>query len=146
MGIDSEEETLYDHDHADKFFFAYPKNLRFSFTVLFGAFIEHWLSAVCDAISKRNGYSLKHDDLSGRSLERAKKFMEKVANINIPHSFWQPVHLSLQVRHCIVHGYGDVTKSSDKKHLEAAQGKCGYNIVGNEISMEREFPVNSCGY
>jgi hypothetical protein len=53
----------------------------------------------------------------------------------------QPLELIFQIRNCIIHAYGDVAGSTDEKNLRNRAGKTpGYNLAGDQIWLEQQFP------
>src|SRR5262245_22291843 len=107
IGIDA--EGVYDSDYNERFNSQYPKHLRYSFTVLCGSFVENWLPAVCEELCKRNSYSVAFDSLNKeKRYERAKKFLRTVVKIELPNRQLERVEWIFQIRHCIIHAYGDI--------------------------------------
>jgi hypothetical protein len=140
LGIDA--EGMYDSDYNDRFNGQYPKHLRYAFTVLCGSFVENWLPTVCEELCKRNKYPVAFDSMNkNKRYESAKEFLRAVVKIEIPNRQLERVQWILQIRHCIIHAYGDVGRSRDEKNLRARARKIpGYELAGDLIWLEKEFP------
>lgn len=140
IGIDA--EGMYDPDYNERFNGQYLKHLRYAFTVLCGSFVENWLPSVCEELCKRNTYPVSFDNLNkSKRYERAKEFLRTVAKIEIPNQPLERVEWIFQIRHCIIHAYGDVRRSNDQVNLRARVGTIpGYNLAGDLIWLEVEFP------
>jgi hypothetical protein len=141
VGIDA--DGLYDSDYNERFNNKYPQHLRYAFTVLCGSFVENWLPEVCEELSRRNKHSVALDKMGKKTrYERAKEFLRSVVGIELPNRQLERVEWIFQIRHCIIHAYGDVSRSKHKTNLEMRVTEIpGYNLAGNLIWLEKEFPA-----
>jgi hypothetical protein len=140
IGIDT--EGFYDPDYNERFNSQYPKHLRYAFTVLCGSFVEFWLPALCEEMCTRKTFDVPYDKTKKKKrYERSKEFLRKSAQIKIPNPELDSLETILQIRNCIIHAYGDVLRSKDEQNLRACAGKIpGYNLAGDLIRLEKEFP------
>src|SRR5262249_12355171 len=115
-------------------------HLRYSFTVLFCGFVENWLPLTCDEIAEKHKYVLRSKELAGKPLAQSKRFLKKIAGLDLPERLWLPFDFTFQVRNQIVHAYGDLTNVDKNHNLRQRLGTIpGYQVVDERIILETEF-------
>jgi len=101
------------------------------------------LLATCEQLSRRRDLRLRAKHLSGNSIEKAKIFLKRLCNFEesvIEALPWPSSVFEGNVRDCIVHTSGEVSRSRDKKELETKNGKVpGYSLQQGEIWLQKEF-------
>jgi hypothetical protein len=133
------------HAYKEQYEQVFPSNIRYSFIVLMHIFFETRLKDACDEISKRRNLTLTESDLNGSSIERANKFLDKIAGIKVKdHHTWQWLKDLQKIRDCIVHTNGRVSLSRDKNHIVSLcrKGK-GLSINGESLIIEKSYCSNS---
>jgi hypothetical protein len=134
--------------HAEDYFNladALPTILRYS--VLMGAdtALEVYLNDTCETYAKVNDATLRLDDLKGTGIERARKYLKKVARIPFPDEkpTWTTVLRLHELRNCIVHADGFVQeKQADLVRRSAMI--MGLRITASGlISLDRQFAVSA---
>lgn len=119
----------------------FPSKFRYSFLVLLLIVVETRLRAACNEITKRRDLELKEKDLKGVAIERAKTFLDKVANVPVrDQEAWQWLKDFQKVRDCIVHANGRIEVSRDKKRLkELCKKDFGLSIDAGSLMIEHEY-------
>ncbi len=113
---------------------AIPRNFRYSGVTLLVTTIETILLQVCQELRTSRKLPLAVSDLHGRTHERALKYLQKVAGIQLPASTFRSTlkHL-VTVRHCIAHAAGNVNLMGSPEAVRVAvAGLDGFNLSSDD--------------
>lgn len=126
-------EDRYEHD--------FPSKIRYSFLVLLYVVFETRLKAACDEITERRNLALKENELKGSAIERAKLFLEKVAEITLKDQVpWQDIMDFQKVRDCIVHSNGQIEISRDKKRIkDLCKKDVGLSVDAGSLIIDYKY-------
>jgi hypothetical protein len=93
---------------------SFPSILYVSVTIATWVFMEQELKGYCQALQRAMDIDLAFSDLSGSVLERFKKFMGKVAKVElgVRKTLWEDMKAVSEIRNALVHADGLV--SNDK--------------------------------
>jgi hypothetical protein len=123
---------------------AFPQVARRSFVVVVVAAIEEHAHVLCDALHASKVLPLRWSDLHGNTLERLETYAVKLAGLAAPPAeLWERAESLQEIRNCIVHTNGDVSRTRDSgKSLRAiAAGKKfeGYDIdAKGQVVLQKE--------
>jgi len=86
----------------------YIGQYRKSTIVSIYSFLEHSMNHLCELCQEFNALSLKHEELSGAGIERARLYLQKVVKINFEllNTEWSELKAMNKVRNRIVHADG----------------------------------------
>jgi len=86
----------------------YIGQYRKSTIVSIYSFLEHSMNHLCELCQEFNALSLKHEELSGAGIERARLYLQKVVKINFEllNTEWSELKALNKVRNRIVHADG----------------------------------------
>lgn len=103
------------------------------------SFLENSMSVLCNYVQVRESYRLKLDDLKGRGIERARRYLEKVADINFDslNDEWGKLKNLNRVRNCIVHADGHVDQSETLENIVTSTS--GLSLKDDLIKVERKY-------
>lgn len=116
---------------------------RYSVIVSIYSFLENSLNKLCTYLSKKHSYVITLDDLKGMGIVRARKFLEKMAQVDFSamNGEWSGLISLNKIRNCIVHSEGIITEKTSLKdinniipHTSGVSLKNEYQIV-----IEREY-------
>jgi len=141
-GLDWEEFGTEEQVYEDVYLREFPKDLRYSFVVLICILLETRLTAACDEIQSRKHLALKANEFRGDAFDQAKRFLKKVAGLDLKDGTWEAIDFLKTVRNCIVHSAGDVSRSRDAAKLEQANERWpGFKIDDDtkSIVLQMEF-------
>ena len=118
-GADEEEDRIF-RDREDALEQLFEQDLipamRYSFVVLMHTVFETRLRAFCSNMQTERSIPITLLDVHGSPIERACTYLSKLAALpvaNFPE--WQHLRTFQKVRNCIVHDYGYVTESGNRK-------------------------------
>jgi len=96
----------------------FPYIMRNSLFITLYSPLEHELDGLCNYICEEKSYQIKLNDLNGKGIHRAKKYLKKVAGIEFPDTkpSWNAIVHYSHIRNFIVHNDGklDATKNAKK--------------------------------
>src|SRR3972149_590242 len=117
------EEFDYSLEEAEiksKFKHWLPRLTGYSAVTLIHSLVETQLVATANRLSELHGYSLKVNDLHGDAAERTKKYLTKVAKIQVGSDIgWQLLQDVAKLRNIIVHRRG--RQGSERKDQKLVQ-------------------------
>jgi len=134
--------------HEERYEKDFPGKIRYSFIVLLQIIIETRLRAACDEIFKRRELQLTESDMRGGAIDRARLFLERVANVSVADSqLWQELTDLQKIRDCIVHTNGFLAASRDGKRLrEIAKCKVGISLdPSGSLAIDQEYCRTAVG-
>ena len=93
-----------------------PNRLRGSLFVTVMFILEHRLNEFCVMCQKASGSRLVLNDMADKGIYRARKYLNKVFEINFPDSpaFWEKIDIFQIIRNAIAHNDGNVNQEVDK--------------------------------
>ncbi len=105
QGLDDE---TWDLDGIFKEYF--PSLQRRSALLTLSGYFEHELDKLCSLYKSENSYSLSFSDLSGKGIDRAINYLEKVASLDVhkTSSEWNHIKSIQKIRNLIVHQDGNL--------------------------------------
>ena len=84
-----------------------------SFIIAIFNFLEHELDGVCRTFSIKDKSKITLKDIRGRGIRRAKIFIEKICNLDLPsENLWQELEGMNEVRNCLVHSNGEINEEN----------------------------------
>lgn len=87
----------------------------FSFIITIFAFLEHKLNEICRILSIKNKFKITLKDINGRGIYRAKTFMEKICNLDLPgKNLWQKLKKINEIRNCLIHSNAEINKNNEE--------------------------------
>ena len=92
----------------------FPVFLYKSFIVSWYSFVENELFMFCNILERENDLILSHKDLSDRGITQARKYLVKVAAIDLVQVHWNELINIGKIRNVIVHRDGDFTDAEIK--------------------------------
>lgn len=84
-----------------------------SFLMLY-AFLEDSMQKICELITARFKYDVLLDDIEGRGISKAEKWLKKVAHVNISDILWAKLHEYRSIRNQLAHEFGEIDKEKRK--------------------------------
>jgi hypothetical protein len=98
----------------------FPTLQRGSALITLFSFMEHELDNLCFLFANEKGIQIRLNDLQGKGIERAVKYLEKVVGLNIDKSgkVWAEVKAIQKIRNLVVHNGGRL-KDRDGNPMEA---------------------------
>lgn len=122
------QATLYEDDsqrdmelqnHEYLFSEVLPRSFRYSCVVSLYSSLEVTMNKLCDELRKRKKLKRSLQDLKekGNVLKRTEKYIERVAEINLPKTPNNLLNDLTKIRNCIVHAGGDIEGSKGAKKL-----------------------------
>lgn len=120
---DLAEQEFYLDTAGDEFHYThevmFPRSQRYSFIVLLFLNLERMLTRFCDHVKKEGKHEIRVTDFKGDIVARSRTYLHKYAKVpEADKRFWDAIEDLSKVRNCIVHTYGQVEHSSDKKRLQ----------------------------
>jgi hypothetical protein len=130
----------------DRFLYAseFPNILRTSLFISCYSFLENQLVMLCKEIHKKRKLALSLSDLSGNGIEKAHKYLKKVAQLEFPDQSkdWNFLRKCNLIRNCLVHNGGTIP-DNDTKLLSAVNSINSINVkyipFEKKIELEKEF-------
>jgi hypothetical protein len=117
--------------------------MRYSFVVLVHIVFESELRKFCSSMGKERNSALSLSDISGKSpIERSCTYLTKVLGLPVGNlAEWQHLRSVQKVRDCIVHAYGHVNESRDKRDIERISDQnCGLGVgYSGRMTLTRQF-------
>jgi len=98
----------------------FPTILRQSFFVATYSLAEGKLDEMCRSVQKSKSLQRSLSDMSGKGIQRARKYLKKEAGITFPDSLkpiWEELNNYRKLRNCFVHNQGYLTSNDDGKYL-----------------------------
>lgn len=136
LGDTSEEDIDYYgflDDEGMRLSYEYPRLLRYSFLVTCHSYLEERLHYFCDYLRKEKELPLSVSDVKGaNALERAKKYIKKLAKVEIQNDSWAEILNIGNIRRCIVHSEGRINTSNKKKDRNIQ------NYIDNRSDISRD--------
>jgi hypothetical protein len=98
--------------------FTFPHFLWSSTFVSLMSYVEMMTFALCDILQKRAKLKLRHQDLKGDGLRRARTYIEKVCNLPFKtgDATWQELMKMGRIRNAIVHRGGEIGPESEAEN------------------------------
>jgi len=107
-------------------------------------FLEALLNWGCNFREEKWNLNISLNDLNGKGVNRARKYLIKVMNIGFPDApHWQEIQNYNKLRNCIVHNDGKLVGTSDEEVLKKYIENNSYlKIDFGEVFIERGFCEN----
>jgi hypothetical protein len=127
-----------------RYLIEFPSILRTSVFLSLYSFLENQLVLLCKQIQSRKRITLSVNDLNGSGIEKASKYLKKVAGIDFPDNAkeWTYIKHCNQLRNCLVHN-GGIVNEENKKLLKAIETipsvKAKNNLLEKGLQLEKEF-------
>lgn len=102
---------------------------RKSCLVTLYSYLESFLNYLCECLYKLNDYSVKHTDLEGKGITRARLYLDKIVGVdfNKINSEWASIKNLNLIRNSIVHNSG----KSDREKID--------RIIKNEPDLSLDM-------
>ena len=119
-----------------------------SFVITIFSFIEHELNRICSIPPTKDKPKIVLRDIHGKGIKRAKTFMEKVCDFDLPkEDLWKELEKINEIRNCLVHSGGELNDSNKDliNHIEKS-GKI--KIEENRITKIKRISItkNYCSF
>jgi hypothetical protein len=112
----------------------FARQMRYSVLVTIYTILEMALNDLCNQLRRINELAVELDDLTGAGIDRAKRYLKKVCQIDFPDQSreWNEINKLNKIRNCIVHTQGNILEAKNTEELK--------NIVTNTkgLSIERD--------
>lgn len=94
--------------------------LRLSLVVTSFSLLERELTLMCKNLKEESTYSLNLSDITGKGIERCKKYLKKVAGIDFPDNSlaWRNILVYKEIRNFIVHNNAKLDNSDKAKKIK----------------------------
>ena len=142
----SPEERKQFEDHAVHFYISdFRRTLRYSYIVHLVSILETVLKKFCDDLGERKNIDIQLRDLTGVDIvHRFKKFLSIIGRHerldDIASDFWKPVLDLIQVRNCIVHRLGEVSRGGyEARFRRLAATRQGLSVEDEKILLDKSF-------
>ncbi|WP_077340879.1 hypothetical protein [Pseudocolwellia agarivorans] len=123
--IETDETTYWDryqyrNDLSMHFKKTFPQYQKQSHLLMLVSFFEDYLNQLCHSIHFEQDLNITVKDLSGSGIERAKNYLKKVVNIQIPTNTncWKKIIEARDIRNIVAHNAGYLDKKSHQKHFQ----------------------------
>lgn len=119
----------YRNDLGAHFQEVFPQYQKQSFLLMLVSFFEDYLNQLCHSFHFEKGLSCTLKDYSGSGIERAKKYLCKVAKVKVPTgtASWNKVIEARDIRNLIAHNAGHLDEELHSKQLR---------IIDKNISLK----------
>lgn len=92
--------------------YTFPQLQRTScLLILFSAFEEN-LDHLCRSLEQEKGLTLNVNDISGKGIDRSRKYLSKVAGWEVPSSNWGKIKDTQKIRNLFAHAAGYISKEN----------------------------------
>jgi hypothetical protein len=112
-----------------------------NFIVSLYSFIESQLFELCDLLKTENKLSLRHKDLSDRGVYQAKKYLLKVAKVDLQEKLWEELDMINTIRNTIVHNDGGISDADKRKTMKYLSK---YELVNSKDDNGLNLSVGFC--
>lgn len=145
---EEEKEEFYEHhiDEAHKYIKEQPQLIRKSLFIQTFFLFENFLFQLCDHYKMTKDYKVRHKDMHGQGIERAKLYLSKICLIQEPFSTdsWNKIKAYSEVRNSIAHSNSvmkkDVSLIGFEKDVIHSRGN-KYTFVLNEDFVDNFIDV-----
>ena len=125
----------------------HPSFQRKSELICIYALLENGLKSICLCLERVLDNPVKLDDLSASgNINKAKKYLEKVANINFPSDSpeWKEIIKIQQLRNCLVHNDGIIKKANSEliPYVKDSEYLKFQTSVVESVAIKRGFTVH----
>jgi hypothetical protein len=109
----------YRNDLSAHFQEVFPQYQKQSFLLMLVSLFEDYLNQLCHSFHFEKGLSCTLKDYSGSGIERAKNYLRKVAEIEVPTgtAFWSKVIEARDIRNISAHNAGHLDEELHSKQL-----------------------------
>ena len=123
--IETDERTCWDRykyrtDLSAHFNEIFPQYQKQSYLLMLVALFEDYLNQLCNSLHFENEFCCSLKEYSGSGIERAKKYLIKIANVTVPTGTkgWSQIIEARNIRNTIAHNAGHLDPESHKKQME----------------------------
>jgi len=145
MGMEGEEKEQFLEWNSEEYFELseeLPTRLRGSIFITTMSLFEFRLNDLCGSLQAFKKEKLSLNDVAGKGIYRAKKYLNKVFEINFPNnpSLWETIDIYQTIRNALVHNEGFVTQDVDKiqKYIEKSK-VFSFQLRGSRIILKESF-------
>lgn len=98
----------------------FPQYQKQSYLPMLMSLFEDYLNQLCNSLHFENEFCCSLKDYNGSGIERAKKYLGKVAKISVPtgKNSWNTIIYAKDIRNIVAHNAGHLDKDSHKKQLQ----------------------------
>lgn len=143
-GEDEEQATRFAsrRDLAADLSERFPQHLRSSSLLILFALFEENLNHVCESLREHRALMLGFSDVSGKGIDRSRKYIGKVAGWKIPETNWQGLKNVQTIRNLFAHNAGfigphkleEISKIvSDSPHLRIE------SFARDKVFLEKDY-------
>jgi hypothetical protein len=110
----------YRNDLSAHFQEIFPQHQKQSFLLMLVSLFEDYLNQLCISLYIERKLCCNLKDYNGSGIERAKKYLKKLAKINVPTETksWQKIIDARDIRNIIVHNAGHLDEELHSKQLQ----------------------------
>lgn len=113
--LETDEATCWDRykyrsDLSAHFESIFPQYQKQSYLVMLVSLFEDYMNQICHSLHFEKELCCKLQDYKGSGIERAKKYLRKVALINVPTGteFWKLIIDARDIRNIVAHNAGHI--------------------------------------
>jgi len=98
----------------------FPQYQKQSHLLMLVSFFEDYLNQLCHSICFERALTCDLKDIAGSGIERAKKYLKKVACVQIPTDtkYWNKIIEARDIRNIVAHNAGHLNEEAHKKHFQ----------------------------
>lgn len=123
--LEVDESTFWDryryrNDLSTDFQEGFPQYQKQSFLLMLVSIFEDYLNQLCNSSYIEQALPRSLKDFRGIGIERAKKYLKKEADIDVPTDTadWNKVIEARDIRNIIAHNAGHIDEEAHQKHLK----------------------------
>ena len=123
--LETDEATCWDrykyrNDLTAHFESIFPQYQKQSYLVMLVSLFEDYMNQICHSLHFEKELCCKLHDYKGSGIDRAKKYLRKVALINVPtaNNFWKLIIDARDIRNIVAHNAGHLDEEIHRNHLK----------------------------
>ncbi|WP_278405475.1 hypothetical protein [Pseudoalteromonas ruthenica] len=123
--IETDERTCWDRykyrtDLSAHFNEIFPKYQKQSYFLMLVSLFEDYLNQLCNSLHFENKFCCSLKEYNGSGIERAKKYLLKIARISVPTETtgWSRIIDARDIRNIIAHNAGHLDQESNNKQMK----------------------------
>ncbi|MGL0949115.1 hypothetical protein [Vibrio vulnificus] len=148
--LEDEYESPGAHEYAQSQLYAhefYTQAHRISTLLGCYSLLENTMVHLCDSYADRQQLPIRVADLSGQGIARCRTYLEKyqLCDFSEPqmNKYWAELRFLNDLRNCLAHCGGDITKSRAKIKPKRINDTDGLHMRGNVVQLTSDFVVAS---
>ncbi|MCV2885578.1 hypothetical protein OE749_12835 [Aestuariibacter sp. AA17] len=153
--IETDEGSCWDRyeyrtDLSTHFNEIFPQYQKQSYLLMLVSLFEDYLNQLCNSLHFENEFCCSLKEYSGSGIERAKKYLVKIANITVPTGTkdWSQIIDARDIRNIIAHNAGHLDQESHKKQMKIVSKSQHLNseqYARIHLNIENEYLLEVIG-